>query len=149
DFNARLDHEPAEIHRLDLSEPALELHYAGITDLGGFDWFESPPSSSIHAADDLLYRLGAIDREGNVTAIGVKMLRFPLHPRQSRMMVEAELRGVVEEAAAIAALIGERDIVSSDLFKTESALTANRVGPSDLLDRFDLFEEAAAKHFSR
>jgi ATP-dependent helicase HrpB len=151
DFHARPDHEAAEVQRLDLAEAALELHEAGIRDLSSFDWFDAPPQSSIDAAETLLGRLGAIDASGAVTAIGRRMLRFPQHPRQSRMLVEAEGRGVAEEASIIAALIGERDIAAVDLFnreKTRGAKTAHSVGPSDLLERLDLFVEAERANFA-
>jgi ATP-dependent helicase HrpB len=148
DFNARPDHDVAEIHRADLTETALELHAAGVADLNRFDWFDAPPPSAIDAAENLLAKLGAIDDKGAVTATGGKMLKFPLHPRQSRMLVEAESRGVVEQAAVVAALIGERDIVASELFKSERERKAEQEGPSDLLHRLDLFEEAAASNFA-
>lgn len=148
DFNARPDHETAEIHRADLTEPALELHAAGVADLNSFGWFESPPAAAIDAAEELLGRLGAIDRQGAVTAIGKRMLRFPLHPRQSRMLIEAQSRGAFEQACVIAALIGERDIIASELFKNERERKTTQAGPSDLLHRLDLFEEAAAANFA-
>jgi ATP-dependent helicase HrpB len=149
DFNARPDHDLAEISRADLAETALELHAAGVADLNKFDWFEAPPQSAIEAAESLLLKLGAIDARCAVTAIGEKMLRFPLHPRQSRMLVEAESRGVGQEACALAALIGERDIVASELFKNERERKAAHEGPSDLLNRLDLFEEAAGANYAR
>jgi ATP-dependent RNA helicase HrpB len=148
DFNARPDHDVAEIHRADLAETALELHAAGVADLSKFDWFEAPPQSAIEAAESLLLKLGAIDARGSVTAVGGEMLRFPLHPRQSRMLVEAESRGVGEQACFVAALIGERDVVASELFKGERERKAEHEGPSDLLYRLDLFEEAASANFA-
>ncbi len=148
DFNARPDHDTAEVHRADLAETALELHAAGVADLNSFDWFEAPPPSALEAAESLLAQLGAIGARGEITAIGRQMLRFPLHPRQSRMLVEAQSRGAGEQAGVIAALIGERDIIASDLFKNERERKAGQVGPSDLLHRLDLFEEAAAANFA-
>ncbi|MBS1790573.1 MAG: ATP-dependent helicase HrpB [Acidobacteria bacterium] len=149
DFNARADHETAEVHRLDLAEPALELHSAGVTDLNDFGWFEAPPASAIEAADTLLKKLEAIDLEGRVTKIGEQMLRFPLHPRQSRLLIEAQSRGVFAEACVIAALIGERDIVASELFSgRRTNVHAKHHSPSDLLDRLDLFLEAERASFS-
>lgn len=144
DFNARPEHQEAEVHRLDLTEAALELHAAGVRDLSAFEWFETPPQSSLEAADQLLVKLGAIDAEGKVTETGDRMLRYPLHPRQSRMMVEAAARNVTGQAAVIAALVGERDLISTNLFSGGPRGGAVRVGPSDLLDRLDLFEEAAS-----
>lgn len=149
DFNARADHETAEVHRLDLAEPALELHSAGISDLNSFGWFEAPPASSMETADALLTKLGAITTEGRVTKTGEQMLRFPLHPRQSRMLIEAQARGVFAEACVIAALIGERDIVANELFNGRRAnVHAKHHSPSDLLDRLDLFAEAERVNFS-
>jgi ATP-dependent helicase HrpB len=148
DFNARPDHDVAEVHRADLAETALELHASGVADLDRFNWFEAPPQSAIDAAENLLSKLGAIDARGSVTAVGRRMLRFPLHPRQSRLLVEAESRGVNEQACVVAALIGERDIIASELFKNERERKAGQEGPSDLLYRLDLFEEAAAANFA-
>ncbi|MGH9768398.1 MAG: ATP-dependent RNA helicase, partial [Blastocatellia bacterium] len=148
DFNARLDHDTPEVHRADLAEPALELHAAGVADLNEFDWFEPPPRSAIEAAESLLVAIGTVDAHGALTSVGRQMLRFPLHPRQSRMLVEARSRGVGEQACVIAALIGERDIVASELFKNGRERKAGSTGPSDLLHRLDLFEEAAAINFA-
>lgn len=148
DFNARPDHDTAEIHRADLAEPALELHAAGVADLNAFNWFEPPPQSAIEAAESLLAKLGAVGARGAVTEVGEQMLHFPLHPRQSRMLVEARSRGVFEQACVVAALIGERDIIASELFKNERERKAAQVGPSDMLHRLDLFEEAAAANFA-
>ncbi|MGE0883394.1 MAG: ATP-dependent helicase HrpB [Blastocatellales bacterium] len=149
DFNARADHETAEVHRLDLTEAALELHSAGITDLNSFGWFEAPPAAAIVVADNLLRKLGAIDGQGSLTVIGKQMLRYPLHPRQSRMLVEAESRAVFDDACVIAALIGERDIVASEMFSRGHRFQqAKYHSPSDLLDRLDLFAEAERAKFS-
>src|SRR5262249_57084546 len=79
---------------------------------------------------------------------GARMLRFPLHPRQSRMLVEAQACGVGEQACVVAALIGERDIIASELFKNERERKSRQGGPSDLLHRLDLLEEAAATNFA-
>ncbi len=147
DFNARAAHETPEVARLDLTEAALELHAASIADLNEFGWFEKPPTIAIAAADELLRKLGALDAQGAVTATGRAMLRYPLHPRQSRLLVEAQRRGVTEEACVIAALIGERDIVAGNLFG-QAKREVRSVGPSDLLERLDLFAEAARANFA-
>lgn len=149
DFQARPEHEAAEIQRLDLTEPALELHAAGVADLSSFGWFEAPPEAAVAAAETLLRKLGAIDAQGRVTETGRRMLRFPLHPRQSRMLVEAQQRGVVAEACVLAAVIGERDIVAVELFQQERApRQAKHHSPSDLLDRLDWFAAAARRNFA-
>jgi ATP-dependent helicase HrpB len=151
DFNARPAHETPEVQRLDLAEPALELHAAGITDLPGFGWFETPQASALAAADALLLKLDAIDSVGRVTVRGRSMLRFPVHPRLSRVVVEAATRGVAAEAYLIAALISERDIRFNDIMlgaderrRTHKAASS----PSDLLELRDLFVEAELSNFA-
>jgi ATP-dependent helicase HrpB len=46
-----------------------------------------------------------------LTDAGRKMLRLPMHPRYSRMLVEASARGCVQEAALCAALVSGRDLL--------------------------------------
>lgn len=143
DFQARPAHPTPEIAREDLAGALLELYAAGVADPATFDWFERPPLAALEAATTLLCRLGAVEAGGGVTAIGRQMLRFPLHPRQSRLLVEAQRRGVESEAATIAALIGERDILASTLFGEGPARSSRQIdSSSDLLERLDLFAEA-------
>ncbi|HVF49112.1 MAG TPA: ATP-dependent helicase C-terminal domain-containing protein [Pyrinomonadaceae bacterium] len=151
DFNARPAYETPEISRLDLAEPALELHAAGVTDLDAFEWFEPPPPNALAAAGALLQRLDAIDAGGRVNARGRRMLRLPLHPRLSRLVVEAEARNVADEGCLVAALINERDIRASSILpgtnerrRTHDAASS----PSDLLELRDLFTEAERANFA-
>ncbi len=152
DFAARPAHETPEIRRLDLAEPALELHAAGVRDLRGFDWFEAPTEPALDAAETLLKRLGALDADGRVTKTGRRMLRFPLHPRLARMVVEAEARGVGRAAAVVAALISERDVraglVLLGASERERPRVARSHSPSDLLELYDLFAEAEDANFA-
>lgn len=152
DFNARPEHEAPEVQRLDLAEAALELHAAGITDLSRFEWFEAPAAHALAAAESLLRRLGALDKSGHATVTGERMLRFPLHPRLARMLVEAESRGVLTEACVIAALISERDIRATNILldprQRRSMRAGNVSSPSDLLELLDLFVEAERAHFA-
>ncbi len=149
DFAARADYESPEVKRLDLSEIALELHAADIRDLNDFDWYEAPSNESVVAAETLLQRLGAVERNGQITQTGRRMLRFPLHPRQSRLLVEGESRGVVREAAAIVALIGERSLDAKSFapHSSDQKRNAKSIGPSDLLMQLDVLAEAERVKF--
>lgn len=116
DFDARPEHSASEIARADLADPALQILAAGVTDLSSFGWFEAPPPAALKAAESLLQRLGAIeDRVSGMvlTGVGERMLRFPVHPRLGRMIVEAERRGVAADGAGLAAILSEREILSS------------------------------------
>jgi ATP-dependent helicase HrpB len=110
DLESRRPYELPEIARLDLAESLLALHALGVRAPASFAWFEPPPPAALSAGEELLRRLEAVDRAGALTETGRAMLRFPLHPRLARLLVEAERRGVGEDGAALAALINERDI---------------------------------------
>ncbi len=113
DHDTRPEHDAPEVRRLDLAETALELHAAGVRDLARFEWFEAPAAPSLDAAESLLRMLDAVDEAGALTERGRRMVRLPLHPRVSRMLDEAVARGVGEPACAMAAILGERDIVAA------------------------------------
>ncbi len=104
DFVRRPAHDPPEVLRADLSPAALLLHAMGAGGLSDLDWLDAPPAESIGHAEDLLRQLGA---HGDTAR---KMARYPLHPRLSRLVLEAERRGVAEDGCAVAALLsaGER-----------------------------------------
>src|SRR5262249_37483714 len=140
------DEETPEIRRVDLASTVLELRSWGVSDPKGFQWFEAPDPARLERAEDLLLQLGAIAEEhGPLTAVGKNMLQIPAHPRISRMLVAASAEGRLEDGAALAALIEERDIVPLSLSSAVAPLrrsVPSQSGPSDLLLRLDLLEEA-------
>src|SRR6185436_12071983 len=61
---------------------------------------------------DLLRILGALDEATDeLTPIGQQMRRLPMHPRYSRMLIEASRFGCVRAAALCAALVSGRDLL--------------------------------------
>jgi ATP-dependent helicase HrpB len=139
-----------EIRRADLAETALDLRAAGVADPAALRWLEPPPAAALAAADALLARLGAIAADGRLTALGERMLALPLHPRLARLALEAADRGAADEGAAVAALLGERDIRAGARARPLGSPAggggrgaARRDGASDVLALLDLFERRA------
>lgn len=148
DHDARPEHDTPEILRVDLAQTLLELRAAGTSDL---TWLDAPKADAVAAAETLLQRLDAIDAKGQITDVGRRMLGFPLHPRQARLLVEAERRGVGEEGCVLAALVGERDVRTST--KASFGGGGNRghdvaTDRSDLLALLELFHEAEGSNFA-
>lgn len=109
-------HRPAferpEIQRIDLTETLLMLKDAGHFSFSDFPWFEPPTPDRIEHAESLLFDLGATgNHSGNLTDLGRKMAAFPLHPRYSRLFIEAAGRGCLRPAVQLAALGQERSIL--------------------------------------
>lgn len=149
DFMRRPDYELAEVQRTDLAEAALVLEALGAGEAQAFAWFEEPPASSWQAARTLLRDLDAMHDSGGLTQVGRELLRFPVHPRVGRILLEAERRGVVRPAATLAALIAERDLSLAKRSGTGD-LDRRQDGPSttDLLDALDVFDQAARARFA-
>ncbi|MEI7941220.1 MAG: DEAD/DEAH box helicase, partial [Verrucomicrobiota bacterium] len=132
----RPERNTPEIQRSDLAEVVLLLHSLGIKRAAEFDWLDKPDPQAVERAEQLLVTLGALrdsrftndDLRGNaeagasivnrksstavdLTPIGRRMLKLPMHPRYSRMLVEAAKFGCVPAAALCAALVSGRDML--------------------------------------
>ena len=122
----RPERNTPEIQRSDLAEVVLLLHSLGIKRAAEFDWLDKPDPQAVERAEKLLVMLGALrgieSRESkaesrdappptDLAPIGRQMLRLPMHPRYSRMLVEASKRDCVRAAAMCAALVSSRDLL--------------------------------------
>jgi ATP-dependent helicase HrpB len=124
-----------EIQRSDLAEVVLLLHSLGIREAATFDWLDKPDPQAVVRAERLLTMLGAL-LDADLTPIGHQMLRLPMHPRYSRMLIEASQRGCVPDAALCAALVSGRDLLAR-LDRDDAQTKAAR----------EMFEESADSDF--
>ncbi|MES2596630.1 MAG: ATP-dependent RNA helicase [Verrucomicrobiota bacterium] len=109
----REERNTPEIQRSDLAEVVLLLHSLGIRKAATFDWLDKPDPQAVERAERLLTMLGALhEQQADLTPIGRQMLRLPMHPRYSRMLIEASQRGCVPDAALCAALVSGRDLLA-------------------------------------
>lgn len=111
DFHRRADHDEPEIVRRELSQMCLQLEAMGIRHPMEMEWLTPPPAAALEASELLLNRLGARGPAAE------KMARLPLHPRLSRLLLDAEQAGVGDAGCRAAALLssGQR-VRSPDLF---------------------------------
>jgi ATP-dependent helicase HrpB len=101
DFLRRPEQETPEIARADLSQLLLTLRAMKIEHLGEIGWLDAPPDDAVQSAESLLDRIGASDH-----TMAERMVRYPLPPRLSRVLVESLDRGVGEDGCRAAALLG-------------------------------------------
>jgi ATP-dependent helicase HrpB len=141
DEAARPAHDTPEIRRADLAQTLLELRASGVRQL---DWFEAPEPAGLSAAEALLVRLGALAEDGEPTPLGRRMLRHPVHPRLARILEDASTRGIADDGALAAAILGERDLAARGRGDAEGRATE----ASDVVLRMDLFREVEASSFS-
>ncbi len=138
DYTGRPQYELPELLRLDLSETALLARTLGFQ-LRDIEFYEKPLAQAVDAADRLLTRLSAVDDKG-LTDIGRRMAKIPTHPRLARLLLEGEARGVAKEAATLAALLSEREVL-------RGPVDARLAHESDPLTWLDVFARAEAEGF--
>jgi ATP-dependent helicase HrpB len=127
-------HRPPEIHTADLSGLVLELALWGTNDPSSLRWLDVPPAAAVAQARELLVRLGAVSNGSNgsnssssnshsaitqttpitqiiPTAHGRQLAKLGLPPRLGHLVVRGTALGHGPAAAALAALLGERDLL--------------------------------------
>lgn len=125
EFQNSIPFETPEIQRADLVPLALELRALGVARVDDLPWLDVPAKSAIEAADALLVSLGAlegalkgaIDADLKLTDLGRKMAEIPLHPRLSRVVLEAQKRGVLASAIDAVAWLSEGDLERGDFLE--------------------------------
>ena len=151
----RRERETPEVSRLELSSTVLELRAWGLRDPRAFPWLDAPPAAALERAERFLSDIGAIekaralDETGAITELGRGLLGLAVEPRLARILVEAERLGIPEVGALLAALASEEDVradVGAFAARDDARAAA---GPSDLVDRAELFLEAGRRRFGR
>ena len=151
--NHRTPFEQPEIHRVDLTETLLMLKCSGLAGFSDFPCFDPPAAISIEHAETLLHDLGAVDATSRLTELGRKMAAFPLHPRYSRLFLEATARGCLRPAVEVAALSQDRSILlpirnKRDQERRDHVLQENLGTDSDILLELHAFQLAREKGFN-
>ncbi|MGJ3353562.1 ATP-dependent helicase HrpB [Providencia sp. Je.9.19] len=100
----------AEINQSDLSDLWLSLLQWGCSDTAQLRWLDTPPDTAISAAKDLLFKLGATDKQGKLALMGQKMAESGSASRTAAMLYEAQKsnnKEVIKLACLLVAIIEE------------------------------------------
>ena len=98
-----------EILQADLANTVLELAAWGVSNMNDVNWLDTPPKAHWQQAWELLSQLQAIDKRGQITALGKSMSTIPVHPRLAHMLLTAEGIKDRQLVTDIAALLSDRD----------------------------------------
>jgi ATP-dependent RNA helicase HrpB len=149
DFDTRPEHDAPEILRADLAETALALRAAGIGEASEVKWLDAPPRPALLGAEQLLFRLGAIDEAGRLTKEGREMQRFALPPRLAKLLVESARRGAPRAGAIVAAMLAEGRDVYARSWDAPAEARTGADETSDLLVRLADLEQASDRGLDR
>ncbi|XP_042903270.1 ATP-dependent RNA helicase DHX33 isoform X2 [Parasteatoda tepidariorum] len=97
-----------EILRCCLSSAILEMVAIGIRNIVGFDFIDKPSEENIAAAIKTLKLLDAVvEKNGllELTECGERMVKFPLDPRYSKIIIESKKYRCTDEILTIVSLL--------------------------------------------
>ncbi|MDX1490043.1 MAG: ATP-dependent RNA helicase HrpA [Pseudohongiellaceae bacterium] len=126
DFQSRPEFTDPEIRRTNLSAVILQMLMLGLGDIENFPFVEKPDNKAINDGFRLLHELGAITKERKITRSGRQMATLPTDPRLSRILLEAHLRGCLDEMLIIVSALSVQDPKESPPDKRQAAQEKHR-----------------------
>ncbi|RSZ63788.1 ATP-dependent RNA helicase [Corynebacterium hylobatis] len=88
DYQQFRAHITPEIATSDLTQAALTLAVWGTPRGAGLPLADTPPTPALDSAETVLHGIGAVDGEGQATALGRQLAGMPVDPRLGRALVE-------------------------------------------------------------
>lgn len=133
EFSQKTLYTSPEIMRSNLAGVILRMLELNLGAVTSFPFIDTPQPKNIRDGLDILRDLGALTKydsaeETNLyklTDTGWKMAEFPLDPRASRMLIEAQQENCVNEIAIIAAALSIQDPRERPYEKADEASKAH------------------------
>ncbi len=135
-----------EIYRTDLSEVVLRMSELGMTNFEDFDFISKPNRAGLLGGIETLNLLDALEDDRSLSTIGKMLARFPLIPRQSRIIVEAIMRypQLVEETIIAAAFLSTQSpylLPPGEEMEARRAHHGFRDGAGDFVSHLNMFKQ--------
>lgn len=94
-----------EIQRTNLSNAILLLKSIGFNDVLSFEFMDRPPLDNFMHALTQLWSLRALSDDGALTDLGKEMVKFPLDPTLSKMLLVGSKFGCLDEVLTIVSML--------------------------------------------
>ncbi|XP_043260885.1 probable ATP-dependent RNA helicase DHX35 isoform X6 [Colletes gigas] len=110
-YNELFEATPPEMQRSDLAPAILQLKALGIDNVLRFNFPSAPPSKNLLTGLELLYALGAIDSNGELTTpLGVTMAEMPLEPVLAKSLIVSGEMECSEELTTVLAMLQVQNV---------------------------------------
>ena len=142
--NEMLANAIPEIQRTNLSHVVLLIKSLGVDNMLQFDFLDPPPQETILSSMYQLWVLGALDNTGQLTALGRRMVEFPLDPPLSKMLLSAEQLGCVAEMVVVVAMLSIPNVFfrpADRAVESDAAREKFFVAESDHLTLLHVFQQ--------
>jgi ATP-dependent helicase HrpA len=126
DFNERPRYTQPEIQRANLAEVILRMKAFSLGQIETFPFVNPPPPAAIQAGYALLYEIGALDENRELTQLGKDISRLPIDPTLGRMLLQSQLEHAPRELLIIASGLSVQDPRERPLDQKEAADAAHK-----------------------
>lgn len=109
DYLARPEFTEPEIRRTNLAAVILQLLALRLGHIEDFPFVEAPDPRFIKDGLRLLFELGAVDQQQQLTSIGRQMARLPIDPRLAKMLLQAHQMGSLHEVLILVSVLNLQD----------------------------------------
>lgn len=110
-----------EIQRANLSNTILLLKSIGFNDVISFDFIDRPPIDNFMHALTQLWFIRALNDDGSLTELGKEMIKFPLDPTLSKMLLAGRKFGCLDEILTIVSMLSVPSVFFTPKGKKEEA----------------------------
>mmetsp|Transcript_16053 Transcript_16053/g.44453 ORF Transcript_16053/g.44453 Transcript_16053/m.44453 type:complete len:407 (-) Transcript_16053:1489-2709(-) len=127
-FDALEKNTSPEIQRVNLAQVVLMLKGMGVHDPSKFDFLTPPSPSGLRKAFEILYGLGALDRQMKITDHGKRMAKLPVDPVFAHLLLESQRYECTSEILTVVSMLSAENIFyrpSGDLQGGVSAKAAS------------------------
>lgn len=121
DFNARAEFTEPEIQRTNLAAVILQMEYLRLGHVDDFPFVEPPEDRLINDGYNLLYELGAIDAQRQLTKTGRHLAHLPIDPKLARMLLQARHENALSEVLIIVSALAVQDPRDRPLDRQQAA----------------------------
>lgn len=121
----RAEFTDPEIRRSSLAGVILRMKSLGLPDIGKFPLIDPPAPKSVAEGMRALREVGALDRDGNLTADGWAMSQLPVEPRLAKTLLAARAENVLEDLVPVIAALEAGDARERPAEKTREADAAH------------------------
>jgi ATP-dependent helicase HrpA len=125
DFNQRPEYTDPEILRTSLASVILKMAALNLGPVDNFPFLQLPATRFIQDGYQLLFELGAVDKENQITVLGKQLARLPIDPSLGRILLEAKKENCLTEILIIISALSISDPRERPLEKSEQADAAH------------------------
>jgi ATP-dependent helicase HrpA len=143
DYNSRPLFTEPEILRTNLASVILQMESMQLGEIEQFPFVEAPDLRLIRDGYKLLFEIGAVNADFNLTPMGHTLAKLPVDPRLGKMLLTAEKEGALKEVLVITAALAIQDPRERPLEKQQAADEKHarfKVDDSDFLSLLKLWE---------